>query len=337
MTAVYLDRVSQGENLSLEEARGAVSWIFQEASDSQIGALLMGLKVKGETVEEIAGFAKGMRDAARTIKPRVRGRLVDTCGTGGDASGTINVSSAAALVAAGAGVAIAKHGNYSITSKSGSADVLKALGVKIDLEPSLVEKTIEKTGIGFMLAPVFHPSMKRVASIRRELGVRTIFNILGPLTNPAGAEAQVIGVYDPELGEKIAQVLVLLGVKHALVVHGAGGLDEISNTGETQVWEVKKGGIEHYRVTPEELGFKKADIQEIKGGMPEENARTVLDILQGKKDAKLDIVLMNAAAAIYVSGRAGSLAEGVEMAREAIDSGSALYKLEQLRAETNAG
>jgi len=270
-----------------------------------------------------------MKKAANIINPRVKGTLIDTCGTGGDSAGTINVSTGAAIVTAGAGVAVAKHGNYSITSKSGSADVLKELGVKIDASPSEVEKTIEKVGIGFMLAPVFHPAMKRVGQIRRDIGFRTVFNILGPLTNPANAKAQVIGVFDSVLCEPMANVLNILGTKRALVVHGSG-MDEISTTGETQIVELKDGKVTKYTVTPEKLGIKRAAIADIAGGTPEENARDIVDVLKGKKGAKRDIIVVNAGAALLVSGKAQSLEAGIKMANESIDSGAALKKLNEL-------
>src|SRR3989304_4422682 len=322
----YIQKLIQNQDLTSEEAEDAISRIFTDASDAQIAAFLTALKIKGEAPEEIAGLARGMKKAANTIKPKVRGTLVDTCGTGGDATGTINVSTGAAIVAAGAGVPVAKHGNYSITSKSGSADVLRELGIKIDLAPKDVEKTIERAGIGFMLAPVFHPSMKRVAQIRRDLGFRTVFNILGPLTNPAGAEAQVIGVFDSSLCAPMANVLNILGTKRALVVHGSG-MDEISNAGETNVSELNNGKITKYTLTPEKLGIRRSLISEIAGGTPEENARDIVDVLKGKMGAKRDIITINAGAALLVSGKADTLASGIKMANSSIDSGEALNKL----------
>lgn len=324
----YIRKLIESQSLTADEAELAIAKIFTEATDAQIAAFLTALKVKGETPEEIAGLARGMKKAANMISPKVQGTLVDTCGTGGDSAGTINVSTAAAIVASACGVAVAKHGNYSITSRSGSADVLRELGVKIDLPPSEVEKTIEKVGMGFMLAPVFHPSMKRVAQIRRDLGFRTVFNILGPLTNPANAEAQVIGVFDASLCEPVANVLSILGTKKALVVHG-GGMDEISNISETQIVELNSGDITKYTVTPEKLGVRRASINEIKGGAPEENARDIVNVLKGKKGAKRDIIAINAGAALLVSGKAETLASGIEMANKAIDSGAALNKLKE--------
>lgn len=322
----YIQKLTQNQSLKAEEAETAISKIFTEATDAQIAAFLTALKMKGETPDEIAGFARGMKKAANIINPRVPGILVDTCGTGGDSTGTINVSTGAAIVAASCGVPVAKHGNYSITSKSGSADVLRELGVKIDLPPQEVEKTIEKASIGFMLAPVFHPSMKRVAQIRRDLGFRTVFNILGPLTNPANAKAQVIGVFDGSLCEPLANVLNILGTKRALVVHGSG-MDEISNTGETQVAELNGGKISRYSLTPEKLGIKRVSVNEIAGGTPEENARDIVEVLKGKKGAKSDIIIINAGAALLVGGKVENLNSGIKMANQSIDSGAALEKL----------
>ncbi len=324
----YIQKLVQNQSLTTEEAENAIYKIFTDATDAQIAAFLTALKMKGETPEEIAGLARGMKKAANIINPKVQGILVDTCGTGGDSTGTINVSTCAALVTAAAGVPVAKHGNYSITSKSGSADVLRELGVKIDLPPAQVEKTIERVGIGFMLAPVFHPSMKRVAQIRRDLGFRTVFNILGPLTNPANAKAQVIGVFDSSLLEPMANVLNILGTKRALVVHG-DGMDEITNTGETRIVELNNGRLTKYTVTPEKLGIKRASVKEIAGGTPEENARDIVDILKGKKGAKRDIIVINAGAAMLVSGMAETLASGIKMANQSIDNGAALNKLKE--------
>ncbi|MXR52281.1 anthranilate phosphoribosyltransferase [Halovenus sp. WSH3] len=326
----YIERVTEGEDLTQEEAREASTLIFEEATEAQIGALLTALRAKGETEAEIAGFAEGMRDAARTIDPD-RDILVDTCGTGGDDYDTINVSTTSAIVAAGVGVPIAKHGNYSVSSSSGSADVLEEAGVKVDAEPPAVQEAIEEKGIGFMLAPVFHPAMKAVIGPRKELGMRTIFNVLGPLTNPAGADAQVVGVYDPELVPVIAEALAKMDVERALVVHGSG-LDEIAVHGETTVAEVDGDEIEEYTLTPGNLGLKRYDIEEIAGGQPAENAEDMRGIIEGEIDgAKRDIILANAGAAIYIAGETDTIAEGVERARHGIDSGEAAAKLEELR------
>ncbi|HIH43866.1 MAG TPA: anthranilate phosphoribosyltransferase [Candidatus Methanoperedenaceae archaeon] len=328
----YIQKISARQSLDEKEAEDAITRIFRDATDAQIGAFLMGLKMKGETPEEIAGFARGMKKAAKTISPVVKGTLVDTCGTGGDATGTINVSTASAIVAAAAGVPVAKHGNYSITSKSGSADVLKELGVKIDAEPKKVEKTIEKVGIGFMLAPVFHPSMKRVGPLRKDLGVRTVFNILGPLTNPAGAKAQVLGVFDSSLCKTMATVLGILGSERAMVVHGSG-MDEISNVAETYVAELDAGKVSTYTLRPEDLGFRRANIADIAGGTPDANARMLVKILKGERGARRDIVVMNSAAALLVGGAVSDLEEGVDEAYRVIDSGDALAKLTAFVAE----
>jgi anthranilate phosphoribosyltransferase len=325
-----IQKISEGQDLKITEAEKAIAKIFNGATDAQIGAFLMALKIKGETPYEIAGFAKGMKKAANLIYPDVDGVLVDTCGTGGDIHNTINVSTAAAIITAAAGVSVAKHGNYSITSLSGSADVLKELGVRIDHTPDDVKKSIENTGIGFMLAPVFHPAMKRVAGPRKELGVRTVFNILGPLTNPASASAQVIGVYDRDLCETLAQVLKILGTKHALVVNG-DGIDEISNISDTYVAELKDGAISTYTLTPEKLGIERATANEIVGGTPKENAQDINYILKGEKGPKRDIVVINAAAALYVAGKADSVKDAIPIAKDAIDSGKTLEKLNEFR------
>jgi len=326
----YIEPVVGGEDLTLAEAEDAATAVFEDATEAQIGALLSALRAKGETETEIAGFARGMRAAARTIDPD-RAPLVDTCGTGGDDYDTINVSTTSAIVASGAGVPIAKHGNYSVSSSSGSADVLEEVGVTVDAEPKAVERAIEERGIGFMLAPVFHPAMKAVIGPRKELGMRTIFNVLGPLTNPAGADAQVVGVYDPDLVPVVARALSHMDVEHALVVHGAG-LDEIAVHGETTAAEVYGESIEEYDLAPEDVGVERHSIEAVAGGSPEENAADLRGIVEGEVDgAKRDIVLANAGAAIYVAGEVGSIEEGVERARNAIDEGGAAGKLDDLR------
>jgi anthranilate phosphoribosyltransferase len=325
----YIERVTDGEDLTQTEAREAVTAVFEDATEAQIGALLTALRAKGETETEIAGFAEGMRDAARTISPD-RETLVDTCGTGGDDYDTINVSTTSAIVAAGAGVPVAKHGNYSVSSSSGSADVLEEVGVTVDAEPPSVEEAIERDGIGFMLAPVFHPAMKAVIGPRKELGMRTIFNVLGPLTNPAGADAQVVGVYDPELVPVLARALAQMDVERAMVVHG-DGLDEIAIHGETRVAEISGEDVSEYTLTPADLGLDQASIENVAGGSPEENAADMRAIVTGEeRGAKRDIILANAGAAIYVAGAADSLEAGVDTAAEAIDSGAAETKLTEL-------
>jgi len=326
----YIARVTEGQDLTQTEAQEASRLVFEEATETQIGALLTALRAKGETEAEIAGFAEGMREAARTIDPD-RGTLVDTCGTGGDDYDTINVSTTSAIVAAGAGVPVAKHGNYSVSSSSGSADVLETAGVTVDAEPPAVEEAIEETGIGFMLAPVFHPAMKAVIGPRKELGMRTIFNVLGPLTNPAGADAQVVGVYDPTLVPVLARALARMDVERALVVHG-DGLDEIAIHGETRAAEVRGNEIEEFTIAPETFDLPTHDVDAVAGGDPEENAAALRGVVTGETTgAKRDIILANAGAAIYVAGEADSLREGAERAAEAIDSGAAAETLDVLR------
>ena len=331
----FIETVTDGEDLTQDQARRASRAVFEEASEAQIGALLAGLRTKGETEAEIAGFAEGMREAARTIAPD-RTPLVDTCGTGGDDYDTINVSTTSAIVAAGAGVPVAKHGNYSVSSSSGSADVLEELGVTVDAEPPAVEAAIERAGIGFMLAPVFHPAMKAVIGPRQELGVRTIFNVLGPLTNPAGADAQIVGVYDPELVPVLARALARMDTERALVVHGAG-LDEIAVHDETTVAEVDGESVEQYRLTPEEIGLERSAIDAVSGGTPAANAADLQAIVTGEESGpKRDIILANAGAAIYVAGAADSIESGIDRAAAAIDGGDAAAKLDQLRSRTHA-
>ncbi|RDZ63569.1 anthranilate phosphoribosyltransferase [Haloferax sp. Atlit-12N] len=326
----YIERVTGGADLTVEEARDAARAVFEDATEAQIGALLAALRAKGETEAEIAGFAQGMRDAALTIEPD-RGPLVDTCGTGGDDYNTINVSTTSALVAAGAGAAVAKHGNYSVSSSSGSADVLEVAGVNVEAEPESVEACIEDNGVGFMLAPVFHPAMKAVIGPRKELGMRTIFNVLGPLTNPAGADAQVLGVYDPDLVPVIAESLSHMPVERALVVHGSG-MDEIALHDATTVAEIDGDEITEYTLTPADLGLEQAPIEDVAGGTPQENADDLEGILTGDVTGpKRDLILANAGAAVYVADLADSLEEGVEVARDAIESGAAKAKLDALR------
>ena len=325
----YIERVVAGRDLTTAEARAASTAVFEDATEAQIGALLAGLRTKGETEAEVAGFARGMRAAARTIEPD-RAPLVDTCGTGGDGHDTINVSTTSAFVVSGAGVPVAKHGNYSVSSPSGSADVLEELGVTIDADPPAVERCIEERDVGFMLAPVFHPAMKAVIGPRQELGVRTIFNVLGPLTNPAAADAQVVGVYAPDLVPLLAEALSRMALDRAIVVHGAG-LDEFAVHGESTVAEVEGASVTEYTVTPADLGVDTHDLAAVAGGTPAENADDLRGILDGDVGgAKRDIVLANAGAAVYVAGEADSLAAGVDAARESIDSGAARARLDTL-------
>jgi len=326
----YIESITDGDDLTVEEAREAAAAVFDGATEAQIGALLAGLRAKGETEAEIAGFAQGMRDAARTIDPD-RSPLVDTCGTGGDDYSTINVSTTSAIVAAGAGVPIAKHGNYSVSSSSGSSDVLEEIGLDMDSAPEAVEATIEEAGIGYMHAPAFHPAMKAVIGPRRELGMRTIFNVLGPLTNPAGADAQVMGVFDADLVPLIGRAVAEMPVDHALIVHGSG-MDEITIHDETTVAEVEDGEVTEYTITPEDIGLATHDIEAVAGGTPEANAADLQGIVEGDvTGAKRDIILANAGAAVYVAGKVDSLEAGVEAAADAIDSGDAAAKLDDLR------
>jgi len=324
-----IDTLVSGQSLSMEQAAAVMNEIMGgEATPAQFGAFVTALRLKGETVEEIAGMARVMREKA--IPVVVSGPLVDTCGTGGDASGSFNISTTAAFVVAGAGLKVAKHGNRSMSSVCGSADVMEALGIRIDLGAEQVQKCLEEVGIGFMFAPNFHPAMKYAAAPRREIGIRTVFNILGPLTNPAGAKAQVLGVAEGSLTMKMAQVLELLGCHHALVVHGEDGLDEITPGGRTTVCELKEGAINSYSLAPEDLGFQRATRESLKGGSAQDNADLLRRVLEGEKGPRRDIVLMNAAAAIMAGDRAANLEEGIRIAAEAIDSRKALEKLEGL-------
>jgi len=333
MIAEMIRKAADGLDLSSEEANGAMTEIMTGgASPVQISAFLVAMRMKGETVGEVTEFARVMRQHVRAVKPSRR-PLVDTCGTGGDAIKTFNVSTAAAFVAAGAGAAVAKHGNRSVTSKCGSADLLEALGVRFELTPEEAGRCIDEVGLGFMFAPAYHPAMKHAMPVRRELGLRTMFNMLGPLTNPAGAEAQVLGVYSPELTELHAGVLQNLGSKRAFVVHGEGGLDEISTLGATRITELREGGLTSYDLKPEDVGLKRAaGPEEIQGGTPEENAKLVVRILEGEDGPARDIVVLNAAAAIAAGGLANTLAEAVPVAVNSIDSGAALGTLRQLQA-----
>jgi len=342
-----LDRlVNHQESLARAEARAVMSEVLAgKCSDAQIAALLVALHMKGETVEEIVGFAEAIRAAARPlplekesgvyVSGTGRDALIDTCGTGGDTSGTFNISTATALVVAGAGVRVAKHGNRSVTSKCGSADVMEALEVNISLPPAHIAACLEETGIAFLFAPTMHSAMKFVQPARRELRLRTVFNLLGPLTNPAHASAQVVGVYSAELVEKLAAALSMLGLHRALVVHGLDGLDEITITGPTRVAEVREGSVSTYEVAPEDFGLRRAPLEEITGGDAAANANIIREILQGKKSAKRDVVLLNAAAALVAAGRTDRMAEGLPLAANSIDSGAAARKLEALVEFTN--
>ncbi len=324
-------------DLTEGEAEAAMKCLMSgEATQAQIGSFLTALRMKGETIEEITAFARVMREFAARITPKVDDILVDTCGTGGDKVKTFNISTAAMFVAAGAGIRIAKHGNRSVTSKAGSADVIEAMGVRIDLPPDEVQRCIESIGIGFMFAPRFHGAMKYATPVRREMGIRTVFNILGPLTNPASAQAQVMGVFDGALTEKLAHVLGRLGCKRAVVVHGLDGLDEISTLGETQISELKDGKVRTFKLKPEDLGIKRTSVETIAGKDLEENVRMLIRVLRGEQGPRRDIVLLNAAAAMVVGGKARDLRQGLAIAAGTIDSGRAYEKVAQL-VEATAG
>ncbi len=330
-----IGKIIERTHLTEAEAEGVMREIMEGgATSAQIAAYLTALRMKGETVEEIAGSARAMREKATRI--RVNDRLaVDTCGTGGDRMNTFNISTTAAFVAAGAGITVAKHGNRSVSSRSGSADVLRALGVNIDCPPEKVEECLNAIGIGFLFAPLYHGAMKHAVGPRQEIGVRTLFNILGPLTNPAGASVQVLGVYDQNLTDLVAQVLINLGTLHCFCVSGLDGLDEISITGRTKICEGKEGKVKCYYVEPRDFDLPTARMADILGGTPEENARITLEVLGGQKSPRRDIVILNAAPAFVATGRAGTLQEGAKRAAESIDRGGAMEKLTQLREMTN--
>jgi anthranilate phosphoribosyltransferase len=330
-----IKRAVDGQHLGRDEMRDVFSHVMDgRASDVQKSALLIALRMKGETAEEITGAAMAMRERVTPIDAD-RDRLVDTCGTGGDGRGTFNVSTIAALVAAGAGANVAKHGNRAVSSSCGSADLLAALGVHIDLDAPRMSEVLRRAGIAFLFAPKLHPAMSAVAAVRRELGVRTIFNVLGPLTNPAFAKRQVLGVYAERLVETVAHVLNALGAEHALVVHSRDGLDEISVSAPTRVCEVRDGKVRAYAITPEELGVATHRIEELAGGDARANAEIARAILNGANGARQDIVLANAGAALYVAGLAASIRDGVTLARESLVSGAARAKLQELIAATN--
>ena len=325
-----LKKVLDKLNLKEEEMILVMTQVMEgKVEDSQLGAFLTALRMKGETVEEITGAAKVMRDKAEKIKVS-KDPIIDTCGTGGDGANTFNISTAAAFVVAGCDISVAKHGNRAVSSRSGSADVLKCLGVNIEASKLTVEKCIDQIGIGFLFAPLMHGAMKHAAGVRKQLGIRTIFNLLGPLTNPAGANAQVIGIYDSSRLKQIASVLKLLGTRKAFVVHGSDGLDEITLTGETKVCELANGQISEYILKPDSFDLTVCDAKDITGGTPEENADILKAILSGIKGPKRDIVLMNASAAICASDKKENLKAAMELARESIDSGSAEQKLKDL-------
>ena len=337
-----VDRV----DLTAEDAESVLEQIMTgQCTDAQVASLLTALRMKGETVAELTGFARVMRRKAARVLPRAtvsaeigdteREALIDTCGTGGDVSGSFNVSTATAFVVAGGGIRVAKHGNRSVSSQCGSADVVEALGVKIELQPSGIARCIDEIGIGFLHAPLLHDAMKHVALARKQMGIRTIFNMLGPLTNPAGANVQVVGVYSSHLTELLASVLRELGSTRVLVVHGSDGLDEISITAESKITELRNGELSTYTVAPEDFGLARATLEEIQGGDAHQNSEIILEVLRGERGPRRDIVLLNAAAAFVASSKAADLTEGVRVAVESIDSGKALEKLERLIEFTN--
>src|SRR5229473_3217912 len=334
MIREYIPVLLENHDLTREQAEAAMMDIMTgQATPSQISAFLIGLKKKGETVDEITAIARVMRTFSRTVSPKVDGYLLDTCGTGGDRTKTFNVSTTAAFVIAAAGVRVAKHGNRSFTSRCGSADLIEQLGVKLEVEPALVEKAIEEIGIGFMFAPNFHPAMKNVALIRREIGVRTVFNILGPLTNPAGANAQLIGVYDSELLEPMCLAAHNLGAKSVMTVYGLDGVDEISITGKTIIVRLQNGRIFREEVEPEDLGFKRTTAEEVAGSDPEENARLTAKILSGHlghNDPRVQIVLANAAAGLVLCEKAENFRDGAEIASNAVSDGKPFRTLYHL-------
>jgi len=325
-----LHKVVDGIDLSEEEMVSVMTQVMEGKVDrSLLGAFLTALRIKGETVEEISGAAQVMREKAEPLNIPVEG-IVDTCGTGGDGADTFNISTTAAFVVAGAGIPVAKHGNRAVSSRSGSADVLKCLGVNIEADKAVVERCVEMGGIGFLFAPTLHKAMKHAADVRRELGFRTVFNLLGPLTNPARVKAQVIGVFDSKWTLPLAEVLKNLGAVHAFVVHGEDGLDEITLTCNTKVSELNSGSIKDYFIDPTELGFDYCSEQDLKGGSAVDNATILRELLDGKGGPKRDIVLLNAAAAIVAVGKAADLKTGIEVAKKSIDSGEARQKLKDL-------
>lgn len=324
--------VVEGKSLSLDEAKRVMGLMLGgEATQAQLGAFLTALRMKGETLDEIVGCASVLRDKAEHISPKVD-HYVDLVGTGGDGCNTFNISTTAALVVAGAGVPVAKHGNRAVSSKSGAGDVLEALGVNIMSEPEQVERAVEEIGIGFMFAPIFNKTMKNVGQARSEMGIRSIFNILGPLSNPSGAKNQVIGVFNPDLTEVFAQAMRVMGIERALVMNAVDGMDELSTASNTVVSEIIDGHVKNYMITPEQYGFKRTIPECLQGGDPKTNAAITTDILMGTTGRRRDVVLLNAGATIYIGGRASSIEEGIELAKESIDSGKAMEKLKQLIA-----
>jgi len=336
MIQAALAELLEGRQLSREQAREVMDEIMRgEATQAQIGGFLIALRLKGETADEIAGCAEAMRDHVLPVRPQ-RDDLVDTAGTGGDGASTINISTAAAIVAAAAGAGVAKHGNRAVSSASGSADVLEALGFQLEQTPERIAQSIDDLGFGFMFAPAHHPAMRHAAPVRRELAARTVFNVLGPLTNPAGARAQVIGVYSPSLVRTLAEVLAQLGARRAFVVHGAHGIDELSPAGPNDVCEVVDGEVRERVIDPLDLGIQRCDPAELRGGSPAENAGAIREVFAGADGGRRDAILLNAAGAVAASGHAEDLREGLELARLAVDSGAAAERLDELARFTHA-
>lgn len=331
MLKYAISKLIDGKNLTEEEIMEAMNCIMEgKATQAQIGSFITALRIKGETIEEITGCVKVMSEKAENISPDID-FYIDTCGTGGDGSNTFNISTAAAFVAAAGGVVVAKHGNRAMSSKCGSADILEALGVNISLTPEQVKDCIENIGIGFMFAQAFHKSMKHAAGPRKELGIKTVFNILGPLTNPAKAKGRLLGVFDERLTEPLVKVLQNLNIERAMVIHGRDGLDEITTTDSTKVSELKNGEVFNYEITPEKFGLKRAHKEELTGGDISKNVEIVYSIFKGEKGPKRDIVVINAAAALYIGKVAETMEQGVKFAEELIDSGKALKKLNELK------
>ena len=324
-----IEWVSDNRSLSIDQAGMVMAQIMDgEATESQLGAFLVGLRMKGESSEEIAGMATTMRQ--KSLRVEIDGTLVDTCGTGGDGSGTFNISTAAAFVAAGSGLKIAKHGNRAASGICGSADVLEALGVKIDLGPDDVKRCIEEVGVGFMFAPIFHPAMRYAASVRKDIGIRTVFNMLGPLTNPALVKKQLLGVSSTSIGNKMADVLRLMGSEHSLVVHGDDGLDEMTLGGSTHVWEIRGSVVDQYSVTPQELGLASVSMDSLKGGTPMDNAHLLRRLMFGEQGPHREIVLLNSAGVLLAGDKVANLKEGIKTAAEVLDGGEALLRMEGL-------
>jgi anthranilate phosphoribosyltransferase len=337
MIQTSLNRVLDGHDLSREEACETMSAIMRgETTPAQIAGFLVALRAKGETADEIAGCAEAMRARVLAVRPE-RDDLVDTAGTGGDGAQTLNISTAAALVAAAAGAGVAKHGNRAVSSASGSADVLEALGFELEQPPERIARSIDELGFGFLFAPAHHPAMRHAAAVRRELGTRTVFNVLGPLTNPAGARAQIVGVYSGELVRTIAEVLAQLGSRRAFVVHGAGGIDELSPCGPNHVCEVVAGEVHERTIDPADLGVEACRPEELRGGSPADNAAAIREVFGGATGARREAIVLNAAGAVAAAGHAEDLREGLELARAAVDSGAAAERLEQLIAFSRAG